>query len=125
LVDLLPMIAREHAERAAREVGIPAERLIRANEAVAAEGDRVPGDAGGRERPGLGELDERPEIERTPRDQPIVERLGARRVERAPAKESPVARVQRVERLVEARGRGRDAGTVLAGEDRELDREDP
>src|SRR5207247_2355789 len=52
LVDLLPLIAREHAERAAREVRIPAERLIRADEPVAAEGHRVPGDAGGRERHG-------------------------------------------------------------------------
>src|SRR5204863_1803508 len=102
----------------------PAERLVRADERVAAERDRVPRDPSGGEGPALMELEQRAQVERAARDKALVERLRARRVPRARAKESPVARVERVERVVEAARRRRLARAVLPRDDGELERED-
>ena len=124
LVDLRALIPGEQAQRAAREVRIPRERLVGADEPVAAERHRVPGDARGREGPGLGEFDERAQVERAAGDEPFVERLRARRIEGAAAQEAAVAGVERVQRVVEAGRRRGDRRAVLAREDRELDRED-
>ncbi len=124
LVDLLPLVAREQPQRAAREIGVPAKRLVRGDERVAPEGHRVPGDARGGERPALVELEQGAKVERAARDEPVVQRLRARLVTRAAAQESLVARVERVERVVEAAGRRRLASAVLTRDDRDLERED-
>src|SRR5690349_1561065 len=93
VVDLLALMAREKAQRPARDLGIPAECLVRADEPVATERHRVPGDPRGRVGPALVELEERPEVERTARDETLVQRLGARRVPRARSEEAAVTRV--------------------------------
>jgi len=120
VVDLVALVAREKAERPARDVGIPPERLVRRDEPVATEGHRVPGDAGRRIRSARVELEQRPQVERAPGDETLVEHLRARRVPRARPQESPVTSVERVDRVVEPIGRRRRGGTVLARDDRKL-----
>jgi len=80
VVDLVTLIAREEAERPARDVGVPSERLVRRDEAVAAERHRVPRDAGGRIGAARVELEEGAQVERASRDETLVEHLRARRV---------------------------------------------
>src|SRR3954465_10319579 len=94
VVDLVTLIAREQTEGPAGDVRIPAERLVRRDQAVATEGHRVPGDAGGRIRATRVELEERSKIEGAPRDEALVEDLRARRVAGAGTQEPPIARVQ-------------------------------
>ena len=102
LIDLQTLIAREEAQRAPRDIRVPHQRLIRADEPVAPERDAVPRDAGGGVGATFVELEQRTQVERAARDESLVERLRARRVARARAKEAAVASIQRVERIVEA-----------------------
>ena len=60
IVDLLPLVRGEQAQRPARDVRIPPERLEGADEPVAPERDRVPRDARGGERSARMELEQRP-----------------------------------------------------------------
>ena len=124
VVDLLPLIAREQAERSARDIRVPTEGLVRRDQPVAAERHRVPRDAAGRERSARVELKERAQVERAACDEPLVEGLGARGVARARPEESAVPRVQRVDGVVETIGRRRRTGAVLARYDRELELQD-
>src|SRR5207249_11531415 len=97
VVHLLALVVREQPQRAAGDLGIPAERLVGADEPVASERDRVPRDPGGRVRTAVVELQERTQVERAAGDEALVERLGARRVARAGPQEAAVTRVQRVD----------------------------
>src|SRR5258705_307077 len=123
VVDLLALILREQSQRAARDVGIPAERLVGADEAVASERDRVPRDAGRRVRTAVVELHERAQVQRAARDKALVVRFAALRVARGAAMETAVARVERIDGVVEAIGRRRGAGAVLGRDHHKLDRE--
>ena len=124
LVDLLALMRGEEPERPLGDIGVPAERLIRGDETVAPERDRIPGNARGREWAAGVEFEERAHVERAARDESLVEGLGARRVSRARPQEPSVARVERVDRVVEAVGRRGGAGAVLARDHRELELEE-
>src|SRR2546430_15699742 len=124
VVHFVALVAREEAQRPGRDVGIPAERLVRRDEAVATERHRVPGDAGRRVRAALVELEQSSQVQRAPCDEALVEQLGARRVARARSQEAPVARVERVDRIVEAIRRRRRRGAVLTRDRGELELEE-
>ena len=124
LVDLLSLVAREKAQRASRDVRIPSERLIGRDEAVAAEGHGVPGDARGRVGTARVELEKRSQVERASRDEALVERLRARAVAGARPQEAAVASVERVDRVVEAIRRRRRSSAVFARDGGELELEE-
>ena len=124
LVDLVSLVAREETQRSPRDVGMPPERLVCRDEAVAAERDGVPGDARRRVRAAWVELEKGPQVERAPRDEALVERFRARRVPRARAQESPIPRVERVDRVVEPIRRRRRSGAILARNRSELQLEE-
>src|SRR5207237_6554811 len=114
LVDLLSLVAREKAQRASRDVRIPSERLIGRDEAVAAEGHGVPGDARGRVGTARVELEKRSQVERASRDEALVERLRARAVAGARPQGGGGARVERVDRAGEGIRRCRKRSAVVA-----------
>src|SRR5437879_5399525 len=124
VVDLVPLMAREKAQRPSRDVGVPPEGLVCRDEAVAPEGHGIPGDARGRVGTARVELEERTQVQRASRDEALVERLRARAVARAGTQESPVARVERVDRVIETIRRRRRRGAVLARDGGELQLEE-
>jgi hypothetical protein len=75
LVDLLPLPARQVAQGSPRQVGVQPQRLDRGDQAVAAEGHGVPGDAGGGEGAAGKVVAEDADVLPAAPEEPVVERL--------------------------------------------------